>query len=131
VTDQPDIVVVEESVIETVSVDDEVQVIEKIVLEAIEVGTKGDKGDKGDQGDQGDPGIQGPPGTPASGTFSYVHDQMIPSATWTVVHNLNGFPNVTVVDSSGREVEGDVTYNGLNQLTLSFVNAFSGKAYLS
>lgn len=64
-------------------------------------------------------------------SFAYVHDQQVPQSTWTVVHNLNGFPNVTVIDSASREVEGDVTYDSVNQLTLTFSAPFGGKAYLS
>ena len=78
----------------------------------------------------GPPGPQGPQGI-AGGGFNYVHDQMTPAATWTITHNLNGYPNITVVDSSGRQVEGDVTYASANQVVVAFASAFSGKGYLS
>lgn len=78
----------------------------------------------------GPQGIQGTPGLAGAG-FNFVHDQGTPSSVWVIVHNLNGYPNITVVDSAGTEVEGTVTYDSANQVTVSFAGAFSGKAFLS
>lgn len=61
----------------------------------------------------------------------YVHTQSLPSDTWTITHNLNKNPSITVVDSAGGEVEGAVVINSLNQITITFCAAFSGKAYLN
>lgn len=61
----------------------------------------------------------------------YEHIQNSPSNTWVVNHNLNKRPSVTVIDSAGTEVEGAVTINSLNQLTIVFCSAFSGKALLN
>ena len=72
-------------------------------------------------GQKGDPGPWG----------IYVHTQSIPGDTWTVTHNLGYRPNVTVVDSAETEVVGDLTYVNDNSLILTFIGAFSGKAYLS
>lgn len=101
------------------------------VLEVASVGVQGAKGDKGDTGDTGDPGPQGPAGPPGGGNWAYVHDQMIPANPWTIVHNLNGYPNVSVVDSSNREVEGDIEYLDANNIRATFSSAFGGKAFLS
>jgi len=60
--------------------------------------------------------------------FSYT--QSSPSATWTIVHNLGRNPDVTVIDSSGSEIEGDVSYTNINQVVVSFTAAFSGTAEL-
>lgn len=68
---------------------------------------------------------------PGGGMGSYVHNQATPAATWVIVHNLNAFPNVTVEDSAGTTVEGEVVFDNANQLTLTFSGAFSGVAYLS
>lgn len=77
-------------------------------------------------------GIQGPQGPPGvSGNTSFVFDQSSPSATWTIPHNLNRFPSVTIVDSSERECEGDLVYTNANSLIVTFSAAFSGKAYLN
>jgi len=61
----------------------------------------------------------------------YVHDQQAASTTWTVVHNMNKYPSVNVVDTANDEVTGDVKYNSLNQIRITFSAAFSGKAYLN
>lgn len=61
----------------------------------------------------------------------YIHTQSTPAATWTITHNLNKFPSVTVVDSANTEVIGDVQYTNNTTLTVAFSSAFSGKAYLN
>jgi len=70
------------------------------------------------------------------GTPNYTHTQSAASATWTITHNLNKFPSVTVIDSGDSVVQGEILYNSANQLTLTFyaggsTSAFSGKAYLN
>lgn len=62
---------------------------------------------------------------------TYTHTQSSASATWTINHNLNCFPSVTVVDSAGSVVIGDVSYTNANTLVVTFVAAFGGKAYLN
>lgn len=84
--------------------------------------------DQGVAGPAGPQGIQGPPG---AGGASYAHVQGAPLATWTIVHNLGFFPSVTVVDSGGTTVEGDMRYIDVNTVELSFSAAFGGSAYLS
>lgn len=61
----------------------------------------------------------------------YIHTQSTPSATWTVTHNMGKNPSVSIVDSSGDEVEGEVTYVSTNQLIITFSAPFSGVAYLN
>jgi hypothetical protein len=62
---------------------------------------------------------------------SYIHNQIVSSTTWTINHNLGFFPAVSVVDSGGNYVIGDVTYVSQNVVTVSFSSSFGGKAYLS
>lgn len=62
---------------------------------------------------------------------TYTHTQTSASATWTVVHNLNCKPSVTIVDSAGNVQIGEVLYDSDNQITLAFAAAFSGFAYLN
>lgn len=63
---------------------------------------------------------------------TFVYDQTdVASATWVITHNLNKYPSVTVVDSSGTVVEGDVQYDSLNQVTITFSGGFKGKATLN
>jgi len=62
---------------------------------------------------------------------TYRHEQLQPSEVWVINHNLNCYPSVTVVDSAGTVVIGDVTYNSENQITITFRGAFAGYAYLN
>ena len=62
---------------------------------------------------------------------SFTFTQYQSSDTWTITHNLNKFPSVQVQDSAGTNVMGEIYYNSLDQLTLRFSAAFSGKAYLN
>jgi|TARA_R110000744_G_scaffold152260_2_gene266246 hypothetical protein len=65
------------------------------------------------------------------GISTYTHDQGIPSATWTVVHNLGKYPAVSVVDTGGTVVVGEITYISNNEIEILFQAAFGGKAYLN
>jgi hypothetical protein len=60
-----------------------------------------------------------------------VHDQQVASDTWIVVHNLNKYAAVNIVDTANDIIMGEVKYNSLNQLTITFTAAISGKAYLN
>jgi hypothetical protein len=62
---------------------------------------------------------------------AYHHTQSVASATWVINHYLGWYPNLTVQDSSGSVVEGEIAYNNSNTLTVTFTGAFSGDAYLS
>tara|TARA_R100000742_G_C4270192_1_gene88853 strand:- start:937 stop:1182 length:246 start_codon:yes stop_codon:yes gene_type:complete len=66
-----------------------------------------------------------------SGDANYVHDQGVPAAQWVVTHSLSKKCGVTVVDSAGSVVIGQITYNTDNQVTLDFDGAFSGKAFFN
>lgn len=70
-------------------------------------------------------------GIPASQALAYTHTQSVSSNTWVINHNLDFFPNVTAVDSSGAICEGEIVYTDNKSLTITFTGAFSGKAYLS
>ena len=59
------------------------------------------------------------------------HVQGTLSDTWTIQHNLNFYPNVTVQDSTGTIVEGEITYTNPKTLTVHFTNPVIGDAYLS
>jgi hypothetical protein len=58
---------------------------------------------------------------PASATSagSYVHDQAVASATWTITHSLGFYPNVTVISSAGSEVEGAISYTDANVMSIA------------
>lgn len=62
---------------------------------------------------------------------NYVHDQGSASAEWVITHNLGKYCSVTVVDTANTVVIGEVEYNSVNQVTLTFKSAFAGKAYFN
>ena len=62
---------------------------------------------------------------------TFVYSQLSASNKWIINHNLDKFPSVTVVDSAGTVVFGNVVYIDKNQLTIDFSSEFSGKAYLN
>lgn len=62
---------------------------------------------------------------------TYTFTQSSAAATWTINHNLQKYPSITVVDSSGNVVVGFETYTNNNQITITFSAPFSGSAYLN
>lgn len=65
------------------------------------------------------------------GDKSYIHNQISSQDKWIIRHNLSKYPSVTVVDSGGNKVVGDIKYIDINSLEISFVGGFSGMAYLN
>jgi len=66
-----------------------------------------------------------------SGDIHYTYVQSAPTDTWVIQHDLNKKPSVTVVDSADTVVYGNIKYNSLNRLTITFNASFAGKAYLN
>jgi hypothetical protein len=62
---------------------------------------------------------------------TFVYTQSTASASWVIAHNLNKYPSVSIVDSGGNLVMGEVTYTDANNLTITFSASFSGKAFLN
>ena len=50
---------------------------------------------------------------------------------WEIAHNMGKYPSVTVADSAGSEVVGEVQYVDSNNVILLFASPFSGVAYLN
>lgn len=75
-------------------------------------------------------GYSQPAGGGGSGS-SYQQEFTSPSVSWSIDHGLGYHPAVTATDMSGREIIGDVTYTGLNTLTVTFTIANSGWVYCS
>lgn len=67
----------------------------------------------------------------------YTHHQNNASTTWSVGHNLNKFPSVSLKFSSNDNIYqnvgalGGVVYTDKNNLTINLVTAESGYAYLN
>jgi hypothetical protein len=66
-----------------------------------------------------------------SGDKNYVFNQMSASNTWNITHNLGKYPAVTIVDSAGNVVVGEVDYLNTNSIRVTFIGSFAGKAYLN
>ena len=62
---------------------------------------------------------------------SYTFTQARAATQWEIAHNLGKYPSVTIVDSAGTQLVGEVTYTDENNVVISFTAAFSGKAYLN
>jgi len=81
-------------------------------------------------------GLYGPKAAGAWGSAisfanKYTHVQASPTAVWTITHNLDAYPNITVVNSLGNELLGQLDYTSVNALTYSFNTTESGTAYLN
>ena len=59
----------------------------------------------------------------------YTHKQAQAAKVWTIIHGLGKRPSVTVVDSAGTAVIGEIEYLDDNTVRLTFCAAFSGTAY--
>lgn len=63
---------------------------------------------------------------------TFVFEQGIASDTWTIEHNLDKKPSITVVDSADSVIGiFKADYDNENKVTLRFNGAFTGKAYLN
>lgn len=115
--------------------DDETFVLEidqSYVIDIVEVEPQGPAGPQGPPGETGPPGPQGVPGIGSLEASAYRHIQIMPGTTWTIPHNLPFQPNVSVVDSSGREIwPGDIVHVSASTVQLTFSAAVGGEAYLS
>ena len=61
----------------------------------------------------------------------YTYNQLAVSNVWHVAHPLNKYPSVSVADSGGNLVIGEVRYVDTGNLVVSFSSPFSGTAYLN
>lgn len=64
-------------------------------------------------------------------TETAIYKQTVASDLWHIEHKLKKFPSVTVVDSAGTVVTGEVTYLDEGTLEVAFSGAFSGTVYLN
>ena len=61
----------------------------------------------------------------------FIFTQPTPSIEWTVQHNMDKFPSVSVVNNNNILMYGNTTYVDTNNLIITFTAGFSGKAYLN
>lgn len=62
---------------------------------------------------------------------NFIHTQNIPENIWTIDHTLNKFPSVSVKDSAGTSVFGQVDYISVGRIIITFNTSFSGVAILN
>lgn len=62
---------------------------------------------------------------------TYIHVQNQASDCWFIEHKLKKYPSVTIVDTAGTVVVGDVLYVDNNNIICTFTHPFSGTAYLN
>ena len=62
---------------------------------------------------------------------NFVYIQTVPTATWNIVHNLNKYPSVSVVNINNITMYGEIAYINENELKIEFSAGFSGKAYMN
>lgn len=62
---------------------------------------------------------------------NFIYTKGTPDKIWDITHNLGKYPSVTIVDSAGSVVVGDITYVSENNLKVTFSAAFGGTAYLN
>ena len=66
-----------------------------------------------------------------TGDKHFIFTKSTPDSVWDITHNLDKYPSVTIVDSAGSVIIGDITYTSKSALKVTFSAAFSGKAYLN
>jgi len=66
-----------------------------------------------------------------NGDKNFTYIQSTSAAVWTITHNLGKRPSISVVDSAGTNVIGEVNHTNNNELTITFSAAFKGTAYLN
>lgn len=66
-----------------------------------------------------------------TGGFHYEHNQEIAASVWNIAHGGGTYPSVTVVDTDGKTIEGDVQFIDNDNVQVAFSAAFSGRAYLN
>jgi len=69
--------------------------------------------------------------TADAGDKTFVFNQGVPAATWTINHTLDKFPSITVVSTANQVVIGDASYTSTTQVVITFAAGFAGKAYLN
>jgi hypothetical protein len=62
---------------------------------------------------------------------SYTYEKQTGATVWVINHNLHFRPNVIVMDYGSNQVECDIAYVTIDQVTLTFSEPMSGYAYLS
>jgi hypothetical protein len=92
-------------------------------------GPQGITGDEGPVGPEGPTGPVGPEGPAGLSSGFYRHSQAAPAPQWVFTHDLSYPPAITVVDSAGTEMFGDVSYVDDFNIQIDFAYPVAGFAY--
>ena len=65
----------------------------------------------------------------ADRTYTFI--QVVSTNIWNINHNLGYFPSISVIDSVGNFVTGEITYVDSDNISITFKSSFKGKAYLN
>ena len=76
-------------------------------------------------------GVGVPLGNNDPNDLGQVYTQTSPSSVWNIAHTLAFIPNIIIVDTSGKVVEGDYEYVSPTHIIATFTSTLAGKAYLS
>ena len=66
-----------------------------------------------------------------TGDKHFTYTQSLPAAVWSISHNLDKMVSVSVQDTLGNTVHGEIAYTSTDTITITFINAFAGVAYLN
>lgn len=69
--------------------------------------------------------------TTIEGDKFFLFKQMESKDEWIINHKLKKYPSVSIIDSAGTNVTGEVTYLDENSLRINFSSIMSGKAFLN
>lgn len=62
---------------------------------------------------------------------NWIYTQNTPNNVWSITHPLNKFPSISIKDSAGTNVYGEINYIDISTLTITFNSSFSGVAILN
>jgi hypothetical protein len=62
---------------------------------------------------------------------SFTYEKVSPSEVWEIEHPLHRMPSVTCIDDTGEEMEGDVSFDSIDKITITFSQPVAGKAFLN
>lgn len=68
---------------------------------------------------------------PSGGDKNFVFTQATNATPWVVNHGLNKYPSVSVVNNANITIYGEVDYDSLNQVTITFKDATNGQAFFN
>lgn len=87
---------------------------------------------EGPQGDEGPPGPTGATGADGmDGGVKLTFQQVDAVRVWSIQHTFTTPPSVMILDSTGEQVFGTVSYPSSGTVQVTFTNPMGGTAYLS